>query len=76
MKNLKLTIGIYIIASALIWGAAMIACSLKFKGTGCYDEISSILGGAAGFHLIAIWGPLAASQLKRLTKELKSEDQS
>lgn len=67
MTTQKKTIGIYIIASAIIWGAALIGCSLKLKGTGCFDEISVILSGAAGIHLIAIWGPLAG-QLKNRTK--------
>ena len=39
MTTQKKTIGIYIIASAIIWGAALIGCSLKLKGTGCFDEI-------------------------------------
>jgi len=40
MDKKKQTIGIFIIASAIIWGAVIIGCSLKLKGTGCYDEIS------------------------------------
>jgi len=75
MKNLKLTIGIYIIASALIWGAVILGCSLKLKGTGCYDEISSILIGASSIHLFFIWGPLSFQSLFQ-NKELKPEDQS
>jgi len=68
MKKKALTLGACILGSAIIWGAAMIGCAMKLKGTGCYDEISTILGGAAGFHLILIWGPLAA-QLKKLKVE-------
>ncbi len=68
MKNQKMTIGIGIcmIASALIWGATIIGCSLKLKGTGCYEDISSILSGAAGIHLIMIWGPLAGQLITEL----------
>ncbi len=65
MKKQMITIGASIIGSAIIWGAAMIGCSMKLKGTDCFGEISTILGGAAGFHLIFIWGPLAA-QIRKL----------
>lgn len=68
MNKIKKTIGIFIIASAIIWGAVIIACSLKLKGTGCYDEISYILSAGAGFHLLFIWGPLAI-QFKKIKKE-------
>jgi len=55
----KTSIGYYIIASAVIWGLVIIGCSLRLKGTACYDEISTILVGGAGAHLLFIWGPLA-----------------
>jgi len=65
MKKETKTIGAYIIGSAIIWGATIILCSLKLKGTDCFSEIT---GGGAGIHLILIWGPLAA-QLKKMKKE-------
>lgn len=34
-------IGYYIIASAIIWGAVIIGCSLKLKGTPCYTNLIS-----------------------------------
>ncbi|MCP4581309.1 MAG: hypothetical protein GY839_06800 [candidate division Zixibacteria bacterium] len=68
MAQKKKIIGVYIIASAIIWGAAMIGCSLMLKGTECFSKIATILGTAAGIHLIFIWGPLAA-QLKKLNVE-------
>ena len=55
----KKSIGYYIIASAIIWAAVIIGCSLKLKGTNCYDEISLILVGGVIVHLLFIWGPLA-----------------
>ncbi len=61
-------IGYFIIGSAIIWGAVLIGCALKLKGTSCYDEIYLILSGGAGIHLIFIWGPIV-SQLKK--KEVK-----
>lgn len=68
MDKKKQTIGIFIIASAIIWGVVIIGCSLKLKGTGCFDEISYILSAGAGIHLIFIWSTLAA-QLKKIKKE-------
>lgn len=69
MDKKKKSIGIFIIASAIIWGAVMIGCSLKLKGTGCYDQISYILSAGAGIHLLFIWGPLAI-----LFKKTKKEE--
>jgi hypothetical protein len=55
----KKSIGVYIIASAIIWGAVIIGCSLKLKGTTCYDDISLILLGGVIILILFIWGPLA-----------------
>ncbi len=68
MDKKKKTIGVYIIASAIIWGAVIIGCSLKLKSTECFNEITYILSTGAVIHLLFIWGPLAA-QLKKLYKE-------
>jgi hypothetical protein len=65
----KKSIGFYIIASALIWGAVIIACSLKLQGTTCYDDIKFILVGGVITHLLFIWGPLGI--LFRKIKEEK-----
>ena len=59
------SIGYYIIASAIIWGAVIIGCSLKLKGTECYSTISYLLTGGAGLHLILVWGPLAVQLRKK-----------
>lgn len=55
----KKSIGPYIIASAIIWGAVILGCSLKLKGTDCFNEITYILSAGTVFHLLFIWGPLA-----------------
>jgi len=68
MDKKKKSIGLFIIASAIIWGAVIIGCSLKLKGTECYDEISYILSLGAVFHLLFIWGPLAI-QFRKIKKE-------
>jgi len=53
------TIGMFIIASAIVWGAVIIGCSSALSGTGCYDEIKNILVGGVITHIILIWGPVA-----------------
>ncbi|MFO7888753.1 MAG: hypothetical protein R6V04_00280 [bacterium] len=68
MNKKKNAIVLFIIASAIIWGAVIIGCSLKLKGTECFKEISNILSAGAVFHLLFIWGSLA-TQLKKIKKE-------
>jgi len=68
MNNNVKSIGYFIIASAIIWGLVIIFCSLKLKGTGCYDEISNILIFGFFAHLLFIWGPMVA-MFKKLKKE-------
>ena len=70
MKNKNQTIGIFIIASAIIWGATIIGCAFILKGTECYNKISLILGGATSIHLIFIMVPLAL-QFKKLKEQNK-----
>jgi len=65
----KKSIGSIIIASAILWGAVMIGCAYKLKGTGCYDEISLILFGGMFTHLLFVWAPMGI-----LFKKSKEED--
>lgn len=58
------SIGYYLIASAVIWGAVIVGCAFKLKGTACYDEISLILYGGVVCHLLLIWAPLGTQFLK------------
>lgn len=67
-KTSFLPLAAFILGSALLWGAAILGCSLKLKGTDCYADIQNILSLGAGFHLIMIWGPLAA-MYKRLNRK-------
>ena len=62
------TLGAFIIASAIIWGAIIIGCSYALKGTECYEKIQNILAAGASSHLILIWGPLSLLLFKK-TKE-------
>jgi hypothetical protein len=43
-----------LIANAIIWGAVIIGCSFKLKGTGAYEEIQNILAAGAGISLFFI----------------------
>jgi len=58
MEKQPFSIGWYIIASAILWGLAILACALILKSD--YMKVQLILGGAAAVHLIVIWLPLAA----------------
>lgn len=65
MEKKKVFIAYYIIGSAIIWGFTILGCAWKLKGTDCYDQIQTIIGLAAGIHLILIWGPLSFQLLKK-----------
>ena len=71
----KSKLGYLIIASAIVWGAVIIGCSVKLKGTSCYDEINLILIGGAVFHILFIWGPLG-NQFRKNLKDKSEMDQS
>ena len=62
------------ISSAIIWGAVMVGCALKLKGTQYYAAISPILIGGAGIHLLFIWGPLERMLKKK--EENQETDQT
>jgi hypothetical protein len=47
----KNTYAAIIIASAIIWALVIIGCSLKLKGTSCYEEINLILVGGVLSHI-------------------------
>lgn len=67
------TIGIFIIASAIVWAAVIVGTSAALSGTACYGKIQNILVGGMITHLILIWGPMVASISK---KDKKSIDQA
>ncbi len=71
MDKKQRSVGIYIIVSAIIWGVVMIACSLKLRGTDCYEQIYLYLILGVSTHLLFVWAPLGA-----LVKKLKEENQS
>ena len=56
MKKSK--IAYFILASAIVWAAVIIGCSLVLKSTPYKPDVTNILIGGAAFHLLFIWGPL------------------
>ncbi len=58
MEKKKKPVGALILASAIIWGAVIIGCSYKLKGTECYDAISLILFGGMISHFLLVWAPI------------------
>ncbi len=64
MDNKIKPLGAFIIASAIIWAAVIIGCSIVLSGTECYGKIQNILVGGVITHLIIIWAPLAMMMKK------------
>ena len=70
----KNQIGYSIIASAVVWGIMIIACSSVLSGTPYKQEVINYLIAGSSFHLLFIWGPLG-SQLRKKNKD-SGKDQS
>ena len=68
-KSIGMTVAMLPIASAIIWGAVIIGCSLKLKGTGGYEEIQNILFGGVATHIILIGGTIAGIVRKKKKEE-------
>jgi len=66
----KISIGYFIIASAIVWGVAIIACAMVLGGTPYKEDVIQILSAGTLFHLLFIWGPLAA----RVSRFSRGED--
>lgn len=64
----KNTYAAIIIASAIIWALVIIGCSLKLKGTSCYEDISLILIGGVLSHIF-LFGALIKPLLLMKKKE-------
>ena len=65
MDNKIKSLGAFIIASAIIWAAVIIGCSILLSGIECYGKIQNILAGGVITHIIIIWGPLVM-MMKRM----------
>jgi len=64
-RNIFATI---IMASAVIWAVVIIGCSVKLKGTSCYEEINLILIGGVLSHIF-LFGALIKPLLLNKDKE-------
>ncbi len=62
----------FILASALVWGAVLIASSVILKGTPYRTPMYNVLLGGIAFHLLFIWGPLG-NQLRRKDDEEQAD---
>lgn len=63
----KNTFGLIIISSAIIWAFVIVGCSLKLKGTSCYDDINFILFAGVISHIL-IFGAFARPLHKGIKK--------
>lgn len=63
----KISIGWFIIASALLWAVVLIGCSLILYDTTYKNPVNLLVGGGWLLHLIIIWIPLA-NKIKKAGK--------
>jgi hypothetical protein len=63
----KNILGVTILASAIIWGFVIVGCSLKLKGTACYEDINVILFAGVLSHIL-IFGAIAGHLKKGIKK--------
>ena len=69
MKANVIKTGALIIASAIIWGAVIIACASQLKGTPYKDGINQILRTGVVTHLLFVWAPMGILYLKSEKKD-------
>ena len=65
--------GYLILASAIVWGAVLIGCSIVLKGTPYKEKINLLLIGGLLFHLFIIWVPLGNQSRKNNKENLEKE---
>ncbi len=58
----------FILISAAVWGAVIIASSIILKGTPYRIQMFNILLGGIAVHMLFIWVPLG-NQLRKKDKE-------
>ena len=69
----KVNVGYLIITSAIIWGAIIISCALKLKGTPYKDGVSLTLTIGVIAHFLFVWMPLGALRGKQKKADTKEE---
>ncbi len=62
------SVGYFIIASAIIWGAVIIGAAIIMRDSPVKHSMNMLLSGGAASHLLFIWGPLGA-----MFKKMKEE---
>lgn len=72
-KKKVLSIGAFIIGSAIIWGAVILGSAYALKGTEAFKEIQHILNIGAAAHLILIMAPIGA-MFAKIKKEKTTEE--
>lgn len=45
-----------ILANAIIWAALLVGAAYLLRGTGCWNELSTVLFGAAGASVVVVGG--------------------
>ncbi|MGD2033980.1 MAG: hypothetical protein PVF73_02915 [Bacteroidales bacterium] len=72
MKNNRIAFSI--LASALVWGAVLVASSVILKGTPYRSQMFNVILGGIAFHMLFIWGPLGNRLRKTEQEETESEE--
>ncbi len=63
MKKSK--INALILASAIVWAAAIIGCALVLRDSPQKEQVSRLVLGGVIFHLLFIWAPLGSELRKK-----------
>jgi len=74
MKTPAVLLGVIIIVNACLWGFTLIMVSHTLSGTGAYQEIQHILGGAAGMSTVIVGGGMAGLMSSMKSKKDEPED--
>ncbi len=69
----KKSIGYFIIASAIIWGAVIIAAAIILRDSPVKHSMNMLLSAGAGLHLLFIWGPMGA-MFKKMKDRIREEN--
>jgi hypothetical protein len=69
VRNPKVLLPLLIIVNACLWGFTILMVSYTLRGTGAYQEIQHILGGAAGISIVIVGGGMAG-----LVRSLKAQE--
>ena len=74
MNRSATILGTIIIVNACLWGFTLIMVSRTLSGTGAYQEIQHILGGAAGMSTIIVGGGMAGLMASMKAKKEGTEN--